>query len=127
MNKTFRNECILVGGILAFAILMWGVITYVQNVGTRNAQAVIMVDGQEVGRYSLSGNREVPIKGVKGGKNVLVIHDGKAKMKSASCPDKICVHHKAVSKNGQTIVCLPNKVVIEIQSGEESGVDGATN
>ena len=54
------------------------------------------------------------------GYNLLVIEGGKAFVKSASCPDGICSSHRAVSKDGESIICLPNKVVIEIRArGQE--------
>ena len=37
------------------------------------------------------------------------------------------MNHRAVSRQGETIVCLPNKVVVEIENGEESDVDSVTN
>ena len=39
-------------------------------------------------------------------------------MISADCPDKLCVNQHAISSNGETIVCLPNKVVVEVEDGE---------
>ena len=55
---------------------------------------------------------------------VLVIKDGKAEMKSAICPDKICVKHRPIDKSGQTIVCLPEKIVVKIiAEGEEKVPD----
>ena len=62
-----------------------------------------------------------------GGYNLLIIEDGAASIEEASCPDKICVNHKPVDKKGETLVCLPNKVVVEIQNGEEADVDASTN
>ena len=50
----------------------------------------------------------------KVGKCILVISDGKADMESADCPNQICVHHSAISHTGETIVWLPNSVVIEV-------------
>jgi len=49
-------------------------------------------------------------------------------MKKADCKDQICADHKAIEKSGETIVCLPHKVVIEIQSedGKEQELDGVT-
>jgi hypothetical protein len=47
-------------------------------------------------------------------------------MTEADCPDKLCVQEKAVSKNGETIVCLPHRVVVEITSEEENEIDGVT-
>ena len=39
-------------------------------------------------------------------------------MKDANCPDKICEGHNKISYKGETIVCLPHKVVIEIVADE---------
>ncbi|MCR4991648.1 MAG: NusG domain II-containing protein [Lachnospiraceae bacterium] len=50
----------------------------------------------------------------KVGKCILILSDGKANMESADCPNQICVHHSAISHTGETIVCLPNRVVIEV-------------
>ena len=49
-------------------------------------------------------------------------------MKKADCKDQICADHKAIEKSGETIVCLPHKVVIEIRSedGKEQELDGVT-
>ena len=58
----------------------------------------------------------------KSGGNVIAVHDGKAYMQSADCKDKLCVHQGKISKAGQTIICLPNKIVMELK-GKKSGVD----
>ena len=83
------------------------------------------VDGKVKGTYSLSDNTEVQINDT----NTFVIENREVKMKEANCPDQICVHHKAISKNKETIVCLPNKVVIEITTGtgEEAEMDSVAN
>ena len=44
-------------------------------------------------------------------------------MIEADCPDQLCVHQKAISKDRETIVCLPNKVVVEVKSKTESEFD----
>ncbi|MGI6029901.1 MAG: NusG domain II-containing protein [Eubacteriales bacterium] len=56
--------------------------------------------------------------------NVLEIRDGKAFMQSADCPDQICVHMAPISREGETIVCLPHKVVIKARGGSQSDLDG---
>ena len=38
-----------------------------------------------------------------------------------------CVNQKPVSKNHESIICLPNKVVVEVDSKENSQLDGITN
>ena len=48
-------------------------------------------------------------------------------MEEADCPDLLCVHQKAISKEGESIICLPNKVVVTIRGGEETELDAVTN
>lgn len=67
--------------------------------------------GQEIiGAYEL---QRIEIPGVIG-RCYLVIDDGAAYMESADCPNQICVHHNPVSHKGETIVCLPNRIIVEI-------------
>lgn len=48
--------------------------------------------------------------------NTLKIENGKATVTSANCPDEICVNHKAIYRKGESIICLPHKLVITIVS-----------
>ena len=56
--------------------------------------------------------------------NVFICTDNKIRMLQSSCPDKICVHHSAISDTGENIICLPHKLVIEIKGGKENDLDG---
>ena len=56
-------------------------------------------------------------------RNVLTIHDGSADMTEADCRDRICVSHAKIRKSGETIVCLPHKIVVEIVGEEDSGTE----
>lgn len=47
--------------------------------------------------------------------NIVVIEDGYAVMHSAKCKNQICVKTGKISKKGETIVCLPNKVTVQIK------------
>ena len=82
----------------------------------------VTVDGELYGTYSLSQNITEDIRtGDDGsGLNRLIIKDGKAYVESASCPDGICVSHRPVFRNGESIVCLPNRVVITVITGDTS-------
>ena len=57
------------------------------------------------------------------GTNTLVIKDGFADIISADCHGNDCVHQKKISKNGEIIVCLPHKMVVQITSYNESEND----
>lgn len=57
--------------------------------------------------------------------NLLSVSDGVVRMEAADCPDQICVHHRPVSGGGESIICLPHKLVVEIRGEtEEAGLDG---
>ncbi len=78
------------------------------------------MDGSVYGTLSAWGGQEIPISRT-GNDECPEIHDGKADVTEADCPDKLCVHQKAISKTHETIVCLPNKVVVEVTGeGERS-------
>ena len=85
--------------------------------------AVVLVDGEETASFALDHDTTTTINGADGGQNVLVIKDHQAKIVSADCPDQSCVHQKSISANGESIVCLPHRVVVMIRSTQESEVD----
>ena len=43
-----------------------------------------------------------------------MIRDGGARIEEASCPDRLCVGMGVIRRAGQSIICLPNQVVVEI-------------
>jgi hypothetical protein len=87
---------------------------------TEGSFAVVKIDGVETNKFSLSEDIEFIIETGENNeqKNTLVIKDGKAFVRDANCPDKICEGHQKISYKGETIVCLPHKVVIEIVADE---------
>lgn len=58
----------------------------------------------------LSDDTTVELEG-----NTVVIKDKTAYVKKADCKNQICVHTGKISKTGESIVCLPNKVTVEIE------------
>jgi hypothetical protein len=50
------------------------------------------------------------------------VKDGTIFVTETDCHDKICLKTGAVSKNGQSIVCLPKKITVKI-IGEDSEAD----
>ena len=80
------------------------------------------MDGTETARYALSEPRSELIDTGRG-TNLLVIQDGKAKVTEADCPDRLCVNQKAISYQGESIICLPHKLTVTIEGGEHGSVD----
>jgi hypothetical protein len=85
-------------------------------------RVIVTVDKKTVLEEPLSKDQELEIP-LTNGKNTLRIKDNAVSMKTADCPDQICVRHKPISRSGETIVCLPHKVVVEITGEEDTDVD----
>lgn len=113
-----KKDLILAGVILGAAIILWLCIRF--SMPKDQQKIRITVDGEFYGEYSLMENQEIAI----GGTNICRIENGKVKMIEASCPDKLCIKQKAVDASGGTIICLPNKVVIEAVGGEATALEG---
>jgi hypothetical protein len=117
-NKKLIADVILVTSLLVIALSVFLIISLTERDG---AFAVVTVDGEQVAKYSLDRDGEYSING---GSNILVIRDGEAYISYADCPDKTCVHGNGVfggkiSSAGQRIICLPNRVMVEIVGTEE--------
>ncbi len=117
-----KKDWILILIILCVAGLTVLIHTYIGGSGAN--KVVVKVDGVIQGTYSLSEDGKIRIND---GTNVLEISNGKADMIEADCPDQLCVNQRAVSRNHENIICLPNKVVVEVESSEESEYDAVTN
>ncbi len=112
-----KSNVIFICAVLIVSVGLWFALKPSDTAGEKWAE--IMVDGKLKGRYSLSENCVVDIDQ----KNQLVIQEGKADMTDADCPDKLCVNHPPVSKIGETIVCLPNRVVVTIVGSKSEKMD----
>lgn len=116
LNKKLRNDIFLVLSILCLALI--GFIIFKANL--KNGDCVnVVVNGKVTESYNLHEDVNKIIL-TDNGNNVLVIKNGEAYIDSADCPDKICVEHRKISKTGETIVCLPHKLVIEITENEKN-------
>ena len=111
--------------LITAALLAAGVFLLCINVfSTAGEYAVVEVNGETVVQLSLAEDTVYDIEIENEVTNTLKIENGEAKMISADCPDKICVKHRSISKNNESIICLPNKVIITIVSDAESDIDG---
>lgn len=116
-----KNDIIFLAVVIVILAVVYALFSFD---GTQKGESVeILIDGASYGIYSLQEEQTIPIKISNKTTNVLEIKDGKADMVEADCPDKLCVHQKAISKDKETIVCLPNKVVVQVISDTESEYD----
>ena len=122
-GRKFRNDLIFIVAILALVAMGAAALFFLRGEGST---VQVEVDGTVTGTYPLSVDREVEIITGQNGeeRNLLVIMDGKATVSTATCPDGICAAHKPISREGESIVCLPHKVIITVigGSGEEPDI-----
>jgi len=121
--KIRKTDLYLIAGLLLVAVTLFVGIRLYGKMTTTEAVAVVTVDGKEYGRYPLEKNHTETIHLSDGSYNTFEVKDGYVSMTDASCPDQICVNHNRISKKNETIVCLPDKVVITVENGEEAEID----
>lgn len=104
-----KQDFILIGIILAAAISIFAALHFAQN----GSYVQVEVNSRITQILPLNENTEYLIE-AENGTNLLIIKDGYTYIAEADCPDKICVHHQKISKNGESIICLPHKTVVSI-------------
>lgn len=102
-----KGDFIIAVSVIALAAASCAVFLLPKKSG---GTVVISVDSRMVYKNSLYVNNTVELED-----NTVEIKDGKVKMRSAGCKNQICVEHKAISRSGESIICLPNKVIAEIR------------
>ncbi len=117
-NTVFMNDKTIKANdiklILLLLLATGAVFLFFRITDPQGSYVKVTVDGKEVTVLPLSEDRNLTIEGYDGGKNMLVIKNGEAYLEDATCPDKLCVHMGKISKAGQSVICLPNRVVVEI-------------
>ncbi len=109
------------------AVLCLGIWLFISSVSSQSMIVGIYKDGslvEKIDLNSVTGEREITLSG-EYGDNVILVSNGRIEMKSADCPDKICVNHGELKSSTSPIVCLPNKVVIKFE-GSTDGADAKT-
>lgn len=110
----------LLAGIL---LLAGGLILILHFCAEDGVEAVVTVDGEEVARLSLDRDHEITIP-TEAGVHRIRVQDGQVSVVEAPCRDQICVHHAPASVAGETIVCLPCRLVVTVLAAGESPIPG---
>lgn len=122
MNRRFGKNDVIFISILALFCLVVCVAVY-KGGAVEGSNITITVDGDVYGTYSLLEEQTILIENGDA-KNRIEIKGGKAYMLEASCPDQLCVDQNEISFDNESIICLPNKVVLTVNSDVESDLDG---
>ena len=112
-----KRDILLAGGIVLVALVMLLVMHVTGE--TKGDQVQITVNGEIYGTYPLEKDQTIEVTEGEF-HNVIRIENGQAYMKEADCPDGYCKRQGTISRVNETIVCLPHKLVAEVES------DGST-
>ena len=121
MNNKHRNDILLILALLLVSAAVWGAVALTRKPGDL---VIVEINGEQYASFPINEDTRIEIPTEGGHVNVLVIEGGKAYIESADCPDKLCVKSRAISGAGESIICLPHKLVVRISG--ESGVDAVT-
>ena len=102
-----RSDIVIFAAFIAVAAVLLGIFRLTEAKGT---SVLITENNQAVYEGSIHTDKTVKLSG-----NTVVIKGGYVSVGQADCKNQICVNHKKISKKGETIVCLPNKVIVEIK------------
>lgn len=116
-----KGDKILIVAIIIISLASLGFVK--NNIVSYNEKYIsIQVNGQEYKKVIFDNSvigKTIPIK-TEFGYNLIEIGDGDVRVIEASCPDKLDVLQGAISSPGEMIVCLPNRLVIEIKGTKET-------
>jgi len=116
--KSDRNTAIRdIVLILAIALVGLCLLFFNGRKTTPGSSVVVEVDGKTVASYPLDTDGVFVLNG---GTNTLEIKDGRARISDADCPNMQCVRQGWISRGGQSIVCLPNKLIVTVISSDRS-------
>ena len=102
--------------VLFVVLVVIGLASSVYAVMSKSAGETVNIklNGELYGTYSLLEDRSIEIKdGDKS--NTVVIKDGTVKVTESNCTNQVCVRHGKISSAGESIVCLPHKLVVSIE------------
>ena len=116
--KICKNDVFLVAAIIALCVVAAVLPFFFSSEGE---SVLIYVNGELYAEKSLGKNSETDVDGLMR----VVIKNGEAFVVDSVCPNGSCEHSAPVSDSGESIICLPNKILIKIAGeGEMDAVSG---
>lgn len=120
-----KMDLILIAAVLLAAA---GIYLFYSAGAEDGKVAVVTVDGEWKATLPLESSTEESVQSsttirTDWGYNIITVQNGQVFVKEADCRDHICVEHKKISKVGETIVCLPHKLVVEIKGESPADFD----
>lgn len=115
-----RGDHIIIIGILVIVLSAYGFVFYKGL--SRDDKLLTVTQNQELlHEFKIDETYSEIIKIEEGDRyNIIHIENGKVWIEEANCLNQVCVRHSSIDKIGETIVCLPHKLIIEIKGDKKS-------
>lgn len=107
MSVLKKGDIVIIGAVAAAFVLS---IVLLISFSKQGSRVVVKQDNEIIYNKSININETVDT-----GTNTVIIKDGIVYMSDAACKNQVCVNTGKISKKGESIVCLPNKVIVEIE------------
>lgn len=117
-----KADIFLAAGALAAAA---GIYLFYSAGAGAGGGAKVTVDGETAAFLPLDQDDSLRIETAQG-YNTVTIQGGTVMVTEADCRDQICLEHKKISRTGETIVCLPHKLVVEVTGNGPAEADAVT-
>lgn len=119
----YKWDIVIVLVLFLLALLLYLVnIFFLNNSDSDNSLIYVSVDGNVIKTFDLSYDCEYEIS-TKYGSNTIRIIDKELSVILSDCPNSECINMASISRNNQSIICLPHHLVIKVVSKEEGEYD----
>jgi hypothetical protein len=98
-----------------FSLVSWELLHHRES----GNHALIYEDGNQIADITLGSDQTIQVRGPLG-ISVIEVKNGKIRMAASPCPQQICVRMGQISKAHSSIVCVPNRIVIQIPADHDS-------
>ncbi|MBN2654401.1 MAG: NusG domain II-containing protein [Nitrospirae bacterium] len=118
-NKTTLFDIIVISIITMLCIYGF---SYAEKKFPAGSEVQIYVNNKLAYSFPITINRNIYVKGPIGD-TIVEINSGLVRVSDSPCSNKICIQHGWIRRG--SVVCLPNRVLVLIQSGS-SGIDAVS-
>ena len=120
MKKKHIADIFLILGLFVLTIIL-SIFIYKKQL-TDNLYVEVSIDGKIDSRFVIDKDVEIMLSTG----NKLIIKDGLVSIHEANCPDKLCIKQGSISKMNESIICLPNKLIVRIVQDKKSSAEDDT-
>lgn len=123
--KIFKKmDIVIIVVLIISSFIPHFIYSSVESKNNKNLYATIKVDGEIHNTIDLpTTSEEKFIIQTENGTNTILVNNNEVNIVYADCKDELCIKQGSISKIGKTLICLPNKLIIEIKGDEYDSSD----